>query len=113
MKEIDIFIKPEKLEKLKIIIVDQFHCGGMTVVNAMGCGNQKGFNDEMIGMKSSVNLLPKMKVEVIAEDEQVTPLIDAICEQLSTGLVGDGKIVVKPIEDVIRVRTGEHGNSAV
>lgn len=113
MKEINIFIKPEKLETLKQIIVDEFHCGGMTVINAMGCGNQKGFKDEMVGMRSSVNLLPKVKIEVMVEDGQVSALVDAICERISTGLVGDGKIVVKPVEDIIRVRTGEHGESAV
>lgn len=113
MKEINVFIRPEKLEIMKHIIVDEYKCGGMTVINAMGCGNQKGFGVEMTGMKTNVNLLPKLKIEVYVEDGEVENIVNTICERIATGVVGDGKIIVKNVEDVIRVRTGEHGNSAV
>lgn len=108
MKELCMYIRPEKLETVKKILVDQFNCGGMTVINAMGCGNQKGFNQEYIGMRTSVNLLPKLQIEVVVEDDQVVPLVEVICEQLATGMVGDGRIFVKTVEDAIRIRTKEH-----
>ena len=113
MKEINVFIRPEKLEIMKQIIVDEYKCGGMTVINAMGCGNQKGFKEELVGIKTNVNLLPKLKVEVYVEDSEVDSIVKTICERIATGFVGDGKIIVKNVEAVIRVRTGEHGHSAV
>ncbi|MEY8353156.1 P-II family nitrogen regulator [Lachnospiraceae bacterium 54-53] len=113
MKEINIFIRPEKLENVKKIFIDQFKCGGMTVIHAMGCGNQQGFTEEFTGVRTSVNLLPKLKVEVFVRDSCVEELVGVLCETLSTGHVGDGKIFVKNVEEAIRVRTGEHGEDAV
>ena len=113
MKELTLYIRPEKLEQVKRILVDDYHCGGMTVINVMGCGNQKGFDREYVGIKTSVNLLPKLKVEVLVEDGQAEAVISQICGQLSTGTVGDGKILVKEVKDVIRIRTGERGDAAV
>lgn len=109
MKELSMYIRPEKLELVKKILVDQFKCGGMTVINAMGCGNQKGFNQEYVGTRTNVNLLPKIQVEVVVEDDQVEPIVDVICDQVATGMVGDGRIFVKTVEDAIRIRTKEHG----
>ena len=108
MKEINMYIRPEKLELVKKILVDDFQCSGMTVINAMGCGNQKGFGMEYIGIRSNVNLLPKMQIEVVVEDEQVEPIVNAICEKVSSGIYGDGKIFVRSIEDAIKIRTGQH-----
>lgn len=113
MKEINLFIRPEKLEILKKILVDGYHCGGMTVLNSMGCGNQKGFTDEFRGVRTNVNLLPKLKVEVIVDDKDVDPIVSEVCEKIATGMVGDGKIIVKNVEDVIRIRTQERGVDAI
>ncbi len=110
MKELTMYIRPEKLETVKKILVDQFQCGGMTVINAMGCGNQKGFNEEYRGARTNVNLLPKMQVDVVVKDEDVGKIVDTVCEEVATGMVGDGKIFVRAIEDAIRIRTGEHGS---
>ena len=110
MKELTMYIRPEKLETVKKILVDQFHCGGMTVINAMGCGNQKGFNEEYRGARTNVNLLPKMQVDVVVNDEDVSEIVDVICKEVATGMVGDGKIFVRTVEDAIRIRTGEHGS---
>ena len=113
MKELTMYIRAEKLEQMKMILVDEHHCGGMTVSNVMGCGNQQGFADEFRGTRTNVNLLPKLKVEVVVEDNNVEEIVDDICKKISTGLVGDGKIFVKNVEEAIRIRTGEHGSSAV
>lgn len=113
MKELSLFIRPDKLEAVKRILIDEFHCGGMTVLNVMGCGGQKGFTDEYMGVRTNVNLLPKLKVEVVVKDEEVTQIVDRICDETVTGHSGDGKIIVKDVCDVIRVRTKEHGSNAV
>lgn len=113
MKELDLFIRPDKLEKVKSILVDKFSCGGMTVINVMGCGNQKGFTDEYKGIRSNVNLLPKIKVEVVVRDEDVDAIIKDICDETATGMAGDGKIIVRDVLNVVRIRTGENGEEAI
>lgn len=105
MKEIDFYIRPEKLETVKKILIDDFKCGGMTVINVMGCGAQKGFTEEFTGVRTNVNLLPKLKIEVIVNEEDVDSMIEQVCDSTVTGQYGDGKIVVKAVEDVVRVRT--------
>lgn len=113
MKELELVTRPDKLEKVKNILVDKFSCGGMTVSNVMGCGNQKGFTDEYTGVRSSVNLLPKIKIEVLVHDEDVEAIVDNICDEIVTGASGDGKIIIKDVLDVIRVRTKESGDIAI
>ena len=98
MKELTMYIRTEKLEQMKKILVDKHQCGGMTVSNVMGCGNQQGFAEEFRGTRTND------KVEQIADD---------VCSTLATGLVGDGKIFVKNVEEAIRIRTGEHGTQVV
>lgn len=118
MKELMMFIRPEKLEDVKEIL-DSVKCGGMTVSSAMGCGSQKGVVDfpeavnEIKGLKTTINLLPKIKVEVVVDDKDVNPIIESIREKIATGKVGDGKIFIKPVEEAIRIRTGERGNKAL
>ena len=113
MKQLELIIRTDELEKVKIILVDRFSCGGMTVSNVMGCGNQKGFTDEYTGVRSNVNLLPKIKIEVIVKDEDVETIIDNICDEIVTGKSGDGKIIIKAVEDVVRIRTKERGAAAI
>jgi len=115
MKELDMIIRPEKLEEVKSI-VDEINCGGMTITTAMGCGAQKGSVDgthEIKGLKTKINLLPKIRVEVVVEDKDVENLIMKLREKLATGRVGDGKIFIRNIEDAIRIRTGERGDKAL
>lgn len=115
MKELDMIIRPEKLEEVKAIL-DEINCGGMTITTAMGCGAQKGSVDsvhEIKGLKTKINLLPKIRVEVVVEDKDVENLILKLREKLATGRVGDGKIFIREIEDAIRIRTGERGNKAL
>lgn len=113
MKELTMYIRTEKLEQMKKILVDKHQCGGMTVSNVMGCGNQQGFAEEFRGTRTNVNLLPKLKVEVVVEDDKVEQIADDVCSTLATGLVGDGKIFVKNVEEAIRIRTGEQGTQVV
>jgi len=112
MKKLEIIIRPEKLEVVKNILNDG-GASGMMVTNIMGFGNQKGVTHLYRGTEYSVNLLPKLKVETVVADDKKQALIDALCKQVSTGNHGDGKIFVYDIEDAIRLRTGESGNTAL
>ncbi len=117
MKEIVIIIRPEKLEDIKKIL-DDVNCGGMTISTVMGCGTQKGMmSEEMVneikGMKVTLNLLPKVRIEAVVNDAKVEKIVMAVREKCSTGHVGDGKIFVRDIEDAIRIRTGERGEKAL
>lgn len=115
MKEIVMIIRPEKLEDVKSIL-DSIHCGGMTISTVMGCGTQKGSTagvNEIKGFKTTINLLPKIRVEVVVEDKLVDKIILAVREKLATDHVGDGKIFIRNIEEVIRIRTGERGEKAL
>ncbi|MBO7386444.1 MAG: P-II family nitrogen regulator [Lachnospiraceae bacterium] len=116
MKELMIIIRPEKLEAVKDVL-DKVHCGGMTLSTAMGCGTQKGASEgtvnEIKGFKTTINLLPKIKVEVVVEDKDVEEVIMNIRETCATDHVGDGKIFIRNIEDAIRIRTGERGAKAL
>ena len=119
MKESVILIRPEKLEDVKKIL-DDINCGGMTLSKVMGCGTQKGISsdteetvNEIRGFKTTINLLPKVKVEVVIEDKDVETIIEKLRETFATGHVGDGKIFIRDIEDAIRIRTGERGSKAL
>ena len=115
MKEIVMIIRPEKLEDVKSIL-DSIHCGGMTISTVMGCGTQKGSTagvNEIKGFKTTINLLPKIRVEVVVEDKLVDKIILAVREKLATDHVGDGKIFIRYIEEVVRIRTGERGEKAL
>lgn len=112
MKKLEIIIKPEKLEDLKGVL-DTEEVNGLNIVNSMGYGNQKGIIKNYRGAEYSVNLLPKIKVETVVADEVAPKLIDKIVDEINTGHFGDGKIFVYDVEDVIRIRTGEHGTKAL
>lgn len=115
MKELAIIIRPEKLEVLKTIL-DENHCGGMTISSVMGCGTQRGITQATTvikGFKTNINLLPKIRVEVVVEDHLVEDIILSIQEKVSTQSVGDGKIFIRSVDDAVRIRTGERGNKAL
>ncbi len=116
MKELVIIIRPEKLEDVKEVL-DKVRCGGMTLSTAMGCGTQKGSVEKSVnefkGLKTTINLLPKVKVEVVVDDKDVEAVITGIREVCATDHVGDGKIFIKDVEDAIRIRTGERGVKAL
>lgn len=112
MKKIEAVIKPFKLDEVK----DALHevgLQGITVLEAKGFGRQKGHTELYRGAEYVVDFLPKVKVEVIIADSAVESVIDAIVRAARTGRIGDGKIFVSDIQDVIRIRTGERGEDAV
>lgn len=112
MKKLEIVIRPEKLDELKDIL-DTCKVTGVMITNVMGYGNQKGYKQNYRGSEYNVNLLPKIKVETVVVEEIAEKLIEMVVKEINTGNYGDGKIFVSNIEDVVRVRTGERGESAI
>ncbi len=112
MKKIEAIIRPEKLDSVKTAL-EKIGCIGMTVSEVRGRGRQRGIVHQWRGREYRVDLLPKVKLEIVVGDDLVEKVIQTILESARTGNIGDGKIFVVPIEDVIRVRTGERGEAAV
>jgi nitrogen regulatory protein P-II 1 len=112
MKKIEAIIKPFKLDEVKEAL-SAIGVQGLTVSEVKGFGRQKGHTELYRGAEYVVDFLPKVKLEVIIRDEQVAEVIDAIEKAARTGRIGDGKIFVVPVEEVIRIRTGERGGNAV
>lgn len=115
MKEIDMIIRPEKLEEVKTIL-DEVRGGGMTISTVMGCGTQKGSKtgvNEIKGFKTNINLLPKIRVQVVVSDKDVDSIILKVREKLASDHVGDGKIFIRSIDEAVRIRTGEKGDKAL
>ncbi len=112
MKLIVAVIKPFKLEEVKAALAD-IGIEGMTVTEVKGFGRQKGHTEIYRGSEYTVDFLPKVKVEVAVDDSRVETAIDAITKAAHTGKIGDGKIFLMPIEEVVRIRTGERGTAAL
>lgn len=112
MKLITAIIKPHMLEPVKAA-VREFGITGMTVSEASGYGRQGGHTEVYRGAEYQVDLVPKIRIELIVEADQVEPLLKIIAESARTGRIGDGKIWVVPIETIVRVRTGERDSEAV
>jgi nitrogen regulatory protein P-II 1 len=112
MKKIEAIIKPFKLEEVKDALI-KIGVGGMTVSEVRGFGQQKGETEIYRGTEYVVDFLPKIKIEVVVKDEDAEKVIETIANTARTGRVGDGKIFVIPVEDVVRIRTGERGEKAV
>lgn len=112
MKKIEAIIKPFKLDDVREALSD-IGVTGLTVTEVKGFGRQKGHTELYRGAEYVVDFLPKIKLEIVLADDQVQSCIEAITKAAHTGRIGDGKIFVTPIEQVIRIRTGEEGESAV
>ena len=112
MKKIEAVIKPFKLDEVKEAL-QQVGVQGITVIEGKGFGRQKGHTELYRGAEYVVDFLPKVKIEVVLGDDMVEAAIDAIRKAAQTGRIGDGKIFVSSIEDVIRIRTGETGADAI
>ncbi len=112
MKKIEAIVRPNKLDQLKSALT-QHGILGMTVVEIRGFGRQKGHTETYRGTEYTVDFLPKIKVEIVVPDDQVTTVIEAIVQVARTGQVGDGKIFVSDLSQVIRIRTGELNEDAV
>lgn len=112
MKRIAAVVRPEKLEPLKEALF-QAKNSGMTIYQVHGCGNQHGWKEYFRGSEVFLNMIPKVKFEIIVEDSRVDEIVDVIVDVARTGEVGDGKIFISSIDSVVRVRTGEKDEAAV
>ncbi|RMG38253.1 MAG: P-II family nitrogen regulator [Planctomycetota bacterium] len=112
MKKVEAVIRHYKLEEVKAALTEAgIH--GMTVTEVRGFGRQRGHKEQYRGTEYTVDFLPKVKIEVVVGDEQVQTAVDRIMNAARTGQIGDGKIFVLPLEEAIRIRTGEHGTEAL
>ena len=112
MKLIIAYIQPEKLSDVKQALYEA-EVYKMSVTNALGCGQQRGYHESYRGVNVEVNLLKKVRLEIAVNEDFVAPTIDAIIKGARTGKIGDGKIVVLPLEECVRIRTGETGREAI
>ena len=112
MKKIEAIIRPFKLDEVKIALVNA-GVVGMTVSEVRGFGRQKGQTERYRGSEYTVEFLQKLKIEIVIEDSQVDMVVDKIISAARTGEIGDGKIFVSPVDDIIRIRTGERNLEAV
>ena len=112
MKKIEAIVKPFKLDEVKDAL-QEIGLQGITVLDAKGFGRQKGHTELYRGAEYVVDFLPKVKLEIIVEDSIVERAIQTIQQTAFTGRIGDGKIFITPVEEVIRVRTGEKGSDAI
>lgn len=112
MKKIEAVIRPTKLEELKKVLNDM-EVRGLTVYNVMGRGLQQDIKHYYRGQEVSIDLFSKVKVEIVCRDDWQERIIDAIIATCQTGAIGDGKIFVYPVEEVIRISTGERGDAAL
>lgn len=112
MKKVQAIIRPFKLDEVKIALVNA-GIVGMTVSEVRGFGRQKGQTERYRGSEYTVEFLQKLKVEIVIEDAQVDMVVDKIIAAARTGEIGDGKIFISPVEQVVRIRTGEKNTEAV
>ena len=112
MKLVTAIIKPFKLEDVKSALEDRgIH--GLTVSEVSGFGRQKGHTEVYRGAEYTVDLVPKVRIEIVVEDDAAAGIVDAIVASAQTGKIGDGKVWVTPVESIVRVRTGERGADAL
>lgn len=112
MKKIEAIIKPFKLEDVKEALTE-IGVEGMTVSEVKGFGRQKGHTEIYRGSEYTVDFLPKVKLEVVLPEDRVSRAVDVIVQAAKTGKIGDGKVFILPVDEAIRIRTGERGESAI
>ena len=112
LTKIEAIIRPQRLDEVKAAL-DDLGVSGMTVTEVRGSGKQKGFTQHYRGAEYTVNLLQKVKLEIVVADRDVEPIVNAIVTAARTGEIGDGKIFLTPVAGVVRIRTGERDSDAV
>lgn len=112
MKMIVAIVRPSALDRLREALNEQ-GVEGMTAFEAKGYGRQKGHTEIYRGAEYVIEFVPKMRVEIVVEDSRVESVVDAVSQAARTGKIGDGKIFIMPVEDALRVRTGERGDEAL
>lgn len=112
MKKVEAIIKPFKLEEVKEALSSN-GVKGLTVIEVKGFGRQKGHKELYRGAEYEIEFLPKVKLEIVVQDSDVETVVEAIVSSARTGRLGDGKVFVSPVQEVIRIRTGERGKEAI
>ena len=112
MKLVTAIVKPHKLDEVKAAL-EAFGVQGMTVSEASGYGRQRGHTEVYRGAEYTVDLVPKVRVEILGDDADASDVVEVVIKSAQTGRIGDGKVWTTPVEDVVRVRTGEHGLDAL
>jgi nitrogen regulatory protein P-II 1 len=112
MKKVEAVIRPDRLQAVQDAL-DSLGTSGLTVSEVLGCGRQRGYTETYRGTKANISLQRKVKVEAVVADMSVAAVVDAIAGAAKTGEIGDGKIFVSPVEDALRIRTGERGEEIV
>jgi nitrogen regulatory protein P-II 1 len=112
MKKVEAIIRPERLQQVQDAL-DALGVSGLTVTEVVGCGRQKGYTEQYRGARANISLLHKIKVEAVVPSDVVEPAVEAIVSAARTGEEGDGRVFVIPIEESIRIRTGERGEDSV
>lgn len=112
MKKITAIVRPEKMEEIKEALF-QADVSGMTIIQVNGCGNQHGWSEYYRGTEVLLNMVPKVQFDLVVEDGRVDEIVELFVKTAQTGEVGDGKVFVLPVEEVVRIRTGERGASAL
>jgi nitrogen regulatory protein PII len=112
MKKVEAIIRAERLQPVQDAL-DELGVSGLTVSEVMGCGRQKGYTEQYRGSRANISLLPKLKVESVVPAELADKVVDAIVGAAYTGETGDGRVFVSPIEQSVRIRTGERGEESV
>ena len=112
MKKVEAIVKPFKLDEVKDALAE-VGIQGMTVSEVKGFGRTGGKKEVYRGSAYVVDFVPKVRIEIVVKDEQVREVVEAIMATARTGRIGDGKIFVTPVDDVVRIRTGEHGEDAI
>jgi nitrogen regulatory protein P-II 1 len=112
MRKIEAIIRPERLQEVQDAL-DELGVSGLTVSDVVGCGRQKGYTEQYRGSRANISLLPKIKVESVVPQAVVEAAVEAIVGAARTGEIGDGRVFVYPIEQAVRIRTGESGEETV
>ena len=112
MKKIEAIIRHERLQEVQDAL-DQLGVSGLTVSEVVGCGRQKGYTEQYRGVRANISLLPKIKVESVVPSDIADSVVEAIASAARTGEIGDGRVFVYPVEQSVRIRTGESGEDSV
>ena len=112
MRKIEAIIRPERLQDVQDAL-DNLGVSGLTVSDVVGCGRQKGYTEQYRGSRANISLLPKIKVESVVPPSIVDAVVDAIVGAARTGEIGDGRVFVYPVDEAVRIRTGERGEETV
>lgn len=112
MKKVEAIVRPSKLEELKDALIES-KISGITITQVLGCGQQMGWTENYRSSKVLINVLPKVQIKIIVNDDKVDEIVDLIVSVARTNEVGDGKIFVTDIADCIRIRTGDRGEKAI